>query len=39
MLGVNSNVIREENDFYATNPKALKQFLEVFGEKLNEPVW
>lgn len=39
MLGVNPNAEREENDFYATNPKALKLFLDIFGEKLNEPVW
>ena len=39
MLGVNSNTERQIDDFYATNPKALKDFLNVFSEKLNEPVW
>lgn len=39
MLGVNPNSEREENDFYATNPKALRDFLEVYDEKLNNPVW
>lgn len=38
MLGVNNNVQREENDFYATNPKALKLFLNEFNE-LNNKVW
>lgn len=39
MLGVNHNAQRQEEDFYATDPKALKVFLSVFNEKLNEPVW
>jgi len=39
MLGVNSHSIREENDFYATNPIALKLFLSKFGSKLNKNVW
>jgi len=32
MLGVNPNAKREENDFYATNPTALKLFLENYKE-------
>lgn len=39
MLGVNNKAIREDNDFYATNPKALRDFLEVYEEKLNMPIW
>lgn len=39
MLGVNSKTKRQEEDFYATNPKALKVFLNVYSEKINEPVW
>ena len=27
---------REENDFYATNPKALDLFISAFDEKLNQ---
>lgn len=38
MLGVNPNAVREENDFYATNPMALKLFLENYKE-LNKNVW
>jgi hypothetical protein len=38
MLGVNNNSQREENDFYATNPKALKLFLTKYKE-LNKNVW
>jgi hypothetical protein len=38
MLGVNPNSKREENDFYATNPVALKLFLKEFKE-LNNCVW
>lgn len=30
---------REENDFYATNPKALDLFISTFDEKLNQNVW
>jgi hypothetical protein len=39
MLGVNPNVKREENDFYATNPEALELFLseQTFGIANN--VW
>lgn len=39
MLGVNPNSEREENDFYATNPIALRDFLNVYKEKINVPVW
>ena len=42
MLGVNSNAIRQNEDFYATDPKALELFLDKFekdGEKLNHFVW
>lgn len=39
MLGVNQNSEREENDFYATNPVALRDFLNVYTEKINSPVW
>ncbi len=38
MLGVNPKADREENDFYATNPKALELFLDNF-KKLNDCVW
>jgi 2-polyprenyl-3-methyl-5-hydroxy-6-metoxy-1,4-benzoquinol methylase len=38
MLGVNPNAKREENDFYATNPIALKLFLENYKE-LNKTIW
>lgn len=38
MLGVNPNAKREENDFYATNPIALKLFLENY-KQLNKMVW
>lgn len=37
-----SNETREQNDFYATDPKALIDFLRAFnadGETLNERVW
>ena len=40
MLGVNPNAIREENDFYATNPKAIElalPHLEKLG--LSKNVW
>lgn len=42
MLGVNPNSQREKNDFYATNPKALKSFLQKLtqdGLKLNLKIW
>lgn len=42
MLGVNPNSEREENDFYATNPKALKLFLEELEEDnigLDKNIW
>lgn len=40
MLGVNPNVIRVENDFYATNPHALKIVLPLLNELgLNNKVW
>ena len=40
MLGVNNNAIREENDFYATNPKAVKILLPIL-EKLgvSKSIW
>lgn len=38
MLGVNKDIEREENDFYATNPKALGLFLDNYKE-LNKTVW
>jgi len=38
MLGVNHNAEREENDFYATSPKALQLFLDSF-KGLNKYVW
>ena len=42
MLGVNPNVKRQEEDFYATEPKALELFLEKLKEdglKIDENVW
>ena len=42
MLGVNSNVKRQEEDFYATEPKALELFLEKLDEDniiLHSEVW
>lgn len=40
MLGVNPNAEREENDFYATNPKALKLALPQLEEiGLSKNVW
>ena len=40
MLGVNPNAIREENDFYATNPKALKTAIPLLEEVgLDTNVW
>ena len=42
MLGVNPKTIREENDFYATNPKALRLFLQTLKKdniKLNDNIW
>ena len=40
MLGVNPKVEREENDFYATNPKALEVFLQNFPAlDISLPVW
>lgn len=39
-LGVNSNAVREENDFYATNPHALEIFIsELKRIGLNKNVW
>jgi len=32
MLGVNPKTIRQNEDFYATNPKALKLFLDKIGQ-------
>ena len=32
MLGVNSNAIREENDFYATNPHAMEIAIPILRE-------
>lgn len=40
MLGVNPDAVREENDFYATNPKAMEvalPFMKTIG--LNKKVW
>jgi len=42
MLGVNPAAKREENDFYATNPKALTLFLNRLnqdGITLNKQIW
>lgn len=42
MLGVNPNTKREENDFYATNPKALLLLLEQLEEDgiyLDKKIW
>ena len=39
MLGVNPNSKREDNDFYATNPIALKILLSQFRDELNINVW
>lgn len=40
MLGVNPNSIREENDFYATDPFAIKISENFFKEiKLNNKLW
>lgn len=36
-LGVNRDVIREENDFYATDPKAVEELLKV--EKFDNKIW
>ena len=39
-LGVNPNAVREENDFYATNPHALKIFMnDLRNIGLNNKVW
>jgi len=38
MLGVNPNAEREENDYYATNPKAIETFLNEYKD-LNTLVW
>jgi hypothetical protein len=41
MLGVNPNAIRQENDFYATEPKALELFikqLNIDGLEINQDV-
>lgn len=42
MLGVNPTTTREENDFYATNPKALRLLLEQLKEEnimLDKNIW
>ena len=39
MLGVNPNAIREKNDFYATNPRALEIAMPVFKDILHSNVW
>lgn len=42
MLGVNPNVKRQEEDFYATEPKALELFLDKLDEDniiLHSEVW
>lgn len=42
MLGVNPNAKREENDFYATNPKALILLLDKLKQDeviLNKKIW
>lgn len=36
-VGISKNVIREDNDFYATNPKAMEKLLEF--ETFNENIW
>jgi 16S rRNA A1518/A1519 N6-dimethyltransferase RsmA/KsgA/DIM1 with predicted DNA glycosylase/AP lyase activity len=38
-LGVNPKTERQENDFYATNPKALELFLNEFEEGLRQDIW
>lgn len=39
-LGVNPNAVREENDFYATNPHALEIFMnDLRNIGLNNKVW
>jgi hypothetical protein len=42
MLGVNPNTIRQEEDFYATEPSSLVLFIEKLKEdgiELNKNVW
>ena len=40
MLGVNPNAKREENDFYATNPKAIESVLDIFNQiEVSNKVW
>ena len=39
MLGVNKDAIREENDFYATNPEALELLLREHVFEIDENVW
>jgi hypothetical protein len=39
MLGVNPKAEREENDFYATNPKALGLFLKENSTILSSNIW
>ncbi len=42
MLGVNPNAIRQEDDFYATDPKALEIFLDKLKQDniiLNHYIW
>jgi hypothetical protein len=39
MLGVNPKAEREENDFYATNPKALELFLKGNSTILSSNIW
>jgi hypothetical protein len=42
MLGVNNDVVRQEDDFYATDPKALELFigkLKEDGLEINYNVW
>jgi hypothetical protein len=39
MLGVNPLVNRQQNDFYATQPDALKLFLDNIDFELSNDVW
>ena len=40
MLGVNPNAIREENDFYATNPHAMEIAIPILKEiGINNKIW
>lgn len=39
MLGVNPNAEREENDFYATNPNAIKIVMPILKDFLHKNIW